>query len=119
MGDISRASKKGQIFLANLTDQCSCLTPEFTAFLIQACVVCLSDVGHNDGVMLRVSGDFEAEFGIVWPYNVTNVMLRTWTEQNYTTDHAACAIALLLVHELTELTVICHTSIGRFAKTVH
>ncbi len=96
-----------QLLLGELPKYLHCISHEFTAILIEACVVRLHEQGHQgDNIDLKVVGKFSKDVEIKKPYPVTDTLLRTWTEHNYTTDHAACAIALSLVYELTELTVI-------------
>lgn len=96
-----------RLLLGDLPKHLHCISHEFTAILVQACMVRLHEQGHHeDNVLLEIRGKFSTGVEIIKPYPVTDTILRTWTERNYTTDHAACAIALNLVHELTELTVI-------------
>lgn len=96
-----------RLLLGELPKHLHCISHEFTAILVQACVVRLHEQGHHgDNIFLEVVGKYSTRVEIVKPYPATDKLLRTWTEHNYTTDHAACAVALNLICELTELTVI-------------
>jgi hypothetical protein len=80
------------------------ITPAFGACLAEA-AVCLEGNGHNNGVELLVSGDFTGRFKLYWP-DVTQQMRRCWNDYEVTTEHGAYAIAILLIHELTQFTLI-------------
>ncbi|MEO0648787.1 MAG: hypothetical protein AAFZ17_21970 [Cyanobacteria bacterium J06650_10] len=80
-------------------------TPSFGAALAEACAICLSDQGHHPGITLAVLGDFSSEFTLLYP-EVTDQMRRCWNDEEYATEQAAYGVALLLMQQLTNLTVI-------------
>lgn len=81
------------------------ITPSFGAALAEACAICLSDQGHQPGITLVVQGDFSNAFTLLYP-EVTDQMRRCWNDYEYATEQAAYGVALLLIQQLTELTVV-------------
>lgn len=81
------------------------ITPSFGAALAEACAICLSDQGHQSGTILTVQGDFSSTLALIYP-DVTDQMRRCWNDQEYTTEQAAYGVALLLVQQLTDFTVV-------------
>jgi len=57
------------------------------AFMAEAAMVCLEKNGHESGIILKVSGEFEEEFSIVWSANITPTIEGTWKNRNETTEY--------------------------------
>lgn len=91
--------------LSKLSEGLPAITPSFGAALAEACAVCLRDQGHQSGVILSVQGDFCDSFVLLFP-DVTEQMRRCWNDREYATEQAAYGIALLLIRQLTDLTVV-------------
>ncbi|ABX04034.1 MAG TPA: hypothetical protein DEF47_18125 [Herpetosiphon sp.] len=86
------------------------LTPNMGRYLIEACSIRLEDQRHSRGVQLSVERrcDTKSDHSFViedWD-EITPRHLAAWTDEEYTTEHAACGIACLLAVELTDYTVI-------------
>ncbi|MEO1146061.1 MAG: hypothetical protein AAFY26_10745 [Cyanobacteria bacterium J06638_22] len=93
------------IDLRQLQQGLPAITPAFGAALAEACAVCLTEQQHQPGVELKVTGEFTATYQLNWPL-VTAQMQRCWNDLEYTTEQGAYGIALLLLGELTEFTVV-------------
>lgn len=94
--------------LLNLTDLqkgLPAITPAFGAALAEACAICLSEQGHEQGIELQVEGDLANTFQLFWP-KVTDQMQRCWNDEEYTTEQAAYGIALMVMQRLTNFTVV-------------
>jgi len=76
------------------------------AHLAKAAAIRFEDQGHSAGVELSVDGDFEDIYEVYWVDHITDQMLRSWGDEEYTTEHAACGVALLLICDLTDYIVI-------------
>lgn len=81
------------------------ITPAFGAAIAEAAAICLTGEAHEPGVILEVEGEFSTRFQLDWQ-PVTEQARRCWNDEEYTTEQAAYGIALLLVLQLTDLTVI-------------
>lgn len=85
--------------------------------MAEACAICLESQLHSKNVKLvveltlneTVSHLFEIR---TWE-NVTEQMRRSWGDLEYATEQAAYGIAILLMHTLTEFTVIERARKGR------
>jgi hypothetical protein len=87
---------------------------ESVGFYKQNCMVCFHHNDHRSGVKLKVDyQNSNTEFVLVWQGDITERILRAFSaDMKRATDNAACAIALLLVEELTEFTAIEQAAIG-------
>jgi hypothetical protein len=95
-----------QLNLQKLTECFPNISLAFCECLMQACLVCFSDQGHEDGVILNVTGDINSEFKVIWPLNpISESIINTWSDPEVTTEHGAYGIAFLLIDECTDLTV--------------
>ena len=81
------------------------ITPEFGACLAQAAAVCLEEQGHSTGAIMDVDGVFESTFSVLWD-RATEQMKKCWGDVEVTTEHGAYGVAILLVINLTEYTII-------------
>lgn len=81
------------------------ITPAFGAAIAEAGAICLTDEAHQPGVALKVEGEFSTTFRLDWQ-PVTEQIRRCWNDEEYTTEQAAYGVALLLILQLTNLTVI-------------
>lgn len=81
------------------------LTSTMGCVLAQAAAVCLEDQDHALGVSLSVSGDFRKSFAVHWP-EVSSQTRRCYNDPQEATEWGACGVAILLILEFTEYTVI-------------
>lgn len=82
------------------------VTKQVAAFLVQATVVCLELNGHQSGVILEVSGDYEEKFRLLWTDKIDAQTIRSWKDLKETAEYGATAIALLLMLALKKLITI-------------
>lgn len=76
-------------------------------FYKRTCMVCMNSQGHYSGVQMRVFNKCSNNiYKICWSDEVTEQLRKSHADLVEATQFAACAIAFLLVQELTELTVI-------------
>ena len=70
--------------------------------------------GHSSGVKLRVENNTKspATFEVFWGGDISDRILYAFRDTNKAVDFAACAIALILVCELTDLTAIEQSVVG-------
>ena len=88
------------------------ITAKVGEYLLEGCVVCLNRKNHQSGVTLSISGDFRENVPIRWTLPTTKQMERTWANQNEATESGAVCIAVLLVEELTDYTVLGRSRVG-------
>lgn len=72
------------------------------AFLAEAAMVCFEHNEHQSGVQLKVSGDFEEVFKIIWSKPLETSIEGSWRDMKEATEYGATAIALLLIFQLTD-----------------
>ena len=76
---------------------------EAAAFYKQNCLVCFNACGHESGVILTTLYDKQnLKNEICWNGQVTDELRRAYRDLHKATEFAACALALLLVRELTD-----------------
>jgi hypothetical protein len=78
------------------------------AFYKQNCMVCLDNQNHKSGVRLKVKyyDDSDVVFQVFWDGPMTNQLRQAYADLVRATENAACAMALLLVREITDFTAI-------------
>lgn len=95
----------GVLDLESLAQGIPVITQEAAGFYKQNCMICFDSQGHSSGVILSVDHrEGHTSLGVHWLGNVNSQMRRVYGDPNKATEHAACAIALLLVRELTDFT---------------
>lgn len=99
------SSQIKKLVVTDLQQGLPAITPAFGTTLAEACAICLTDQGHNQGVIITIKGDFTDSFQLYWQ-DVTDQMLRCWNDKEYTTEQAAYGIAFLVIQQLTDYTVI-------------
>jgi len=102
-----------KLTLESLSEGIPVIPGEAVAFYKQNCMVCFYQNGHKSGVSLTANyNNFDLVFQICWTGDITEHLLRAYREKKRCTDFAACAIALILVRELTEFTAVEQSCIG-------
>lgn len=104
----STATRK--LNIADLANGIDAINPVIGAYLAQACAVSLDRHGHLSGVSLPVKGDFDETFELSWNIS-TDIERRGWDKDD-PTQFGACCIAVLLIRDLTNYTVIERAYIG-------
>jgi len=68
-------------------------------------MVCFDSQGHRSGIGLEVVyRDSNEAYQVYWSGEVTRELIRAYADLVQATESAACAIALLIIQELTEFT---------------
>lgn len=74
--------------------------------LYEACMVCLHRSGHPQRVIMPLKGDNEKEYEILWEDYFDDQIDRTYKDQEYTTEHGAVCISVMLAIHETDYTII-------------
>lgn len=98
-------SNRGTLTLAELSKGLPGITPAFGQTLAQAGAICFEDQSHLSGVELDVNGTYQAKYQVFWQ-PITDQMLRCWNDAEFTTEQGAYGVAILLMIDLTDYTVI-------------
>lgn len=76
------------------------------SYLGEAAKVCFDNQKHISDVRMSLSGISKKKCEVVWNSKITDQIKRTWNDMQETTEYGACGVAVLLILELTEYTVI-------------
>lgn len=95
----------GTLTLGELSNGLPAITAEYGSVLAQAGAICFEDQNHQNGVELEVKGTYQAKYQVYWQ-PVTEQMLRCWNDAEFTTEQGAYGVAILLMIDLTEYTII-------------
>ena len=87
------------------------LTPALGTAMAEAGAVCLEHNGHTRGAQITVRGNIQNVHTLDWPA-VTSQMRRTWADLREATETGAEGIAILLIKQVTDYTVIERAAIG-------
>lgn len=79
---------------------------------MEAAIVSLLKKGFSSGIKLKVAGDFEEEFVVVWSHKMSESALATWKDENNYTSIGAVALAILLVEQLLHFVLFEESLIG-------
>jgi len=89
------------------------ITSDAAGFYKENCMVCFDNQGHLSGVELSVDDRGNNDnFEVMWTGNITEQLRNSYRDLVRATEVGACAIALLLVRELTNYTVVKQAAIG-------
>ncbi|HIE00928.1 MAG TPA: hypothetical protein EYP59_11680 [Thiotrichaceae bacterium] len=105
--------------IASLADGIPVIDEEVVAFYKLNCMACFQNQNHASGLELKVTYEnveqtfqINKTFEVCWSGEMTSQQQRNYAYLQRATDHAACAIALLVIREMTELTAIEQARIG-------
>jgi len=91
--------------LESLADRVPVIPQGAAGFYKQNCMICFHHNSHKSGVKLTANyRDSNPIYEICWSGEVTDQLVKCYADLRRSTDNAACAIALLLLEELTEFT---------------
>lgn len=94
------------LLLAKLEEGTPGITQTWGKFLAEAAMVCFEYQNHATGVELTIKGLAHTTFKVHWEHDVTEQVLNAWDDPQDATEFGACGIAILLILELTQYTVI-------------
>lgn len=92
--------------LENLKKGFPAISKSIGQYLAEGGAYCLEMNGHASGVVLLVEGDFNEPMKLFWQDEVNDQVKRAWNESQEATEYGATAIALMILQQLTEYTVI-------------
>ncbi len=76
------------------------LSAGLCASLAEAAAVCLDYHQHQQGILVKVEGDLQAEFHLIWE-QVTDRMRESRAEMHSTTEDGAMCLAIMIIQRLT------------------
>jgi hypothetical protein len=82
------------------------LTTAIGKSLSEAAAHCLELKNHRSGVVLDLTGDFDHTLDVTWKNRIDEQTIRAWADIPELTEHAAVCVAILVLIELTDYTVI-------------
>ena len=92
--------------LEKLTKNHRLISKNFGGFLAEACSVCFDDQKHKSGTTLMIRGYLKGHAVITWKFKVDNTIRASHNDPEVATEYGAYAIALLLICESLNQTVI-------------
>lgn len=81
------------------------VSPVSAAHLYEAFMVCMNYHGHPNNIALEVAGQEESPI-LKWENLCDDTILRTYADMQYTTEHGAVCLAVMLTTTYTTYTVI-------------
>jgi hypothetical protein len=83
------------------------ITPRLGAALAEAATLCMEDHAHESGVGMKIDGDNTETASVTWSALLDSAQARrAWADEQVTTEHGACGVAVLLVKEVYGLVVL-------------
>ncbi|MCL6648339.1 MAG: hypothetical protein K6U89_08405 [Chloroflexi bacterium] len=100
-------SQNGTISLDSLVLGTPGITSHVGAYYAEAATVCLEEADHHSGVQLRIDGDCDHVLRLLWNSSGnTEQRDRSWHDDQEATENGAYGIAVLLITELADYTVV-------------
>jgi len=102
-----------EINLDNLNHYTPVISSEAVGFYKENCMVCFHHEGYKSGLQMTVvQGSTTHTLPVIWVGSVTEQMVRSYGDLSKAVDHAACALALSIIHHLTDFSAIEQSAIG-------
>lgn len=73
------------------------ISPVAGSQLYEACMCCMHKHGHPERVIFQSNKDLSEPVEIVWKDDFDDQIERTWTDQEYCTEHGAVCVSALMV----------------------
>jgi len=73
--------------------------------MVEAAIICLVLNGHQSGVILKVEGDEEEKFQLLWTDKIDQQKINTWKDQREAVEYGASAIGILLLFIYEKLVI--------------
>lgn len=97
---------KPKIHLEKVYNGIDGIEESFGKFMAVSCVVCFHSQRHQSGIVLPVNlsliEEEKKEFEVHWDGEVDDNLLKSYKDQNRTTDFGAMCMSILLTLELTD-----------------
>lgn len=75
-------------------------------YLAEAGAYCLAASGHHSGVVLKVERVEKELLQLEWDEIIDQQVVRSWNDQQEATEYGATAIAVLLLKQYTDYTIV-------------
>ena len=75
-------------------------------FYLEALVYCLMINNHSSGTILKVDGEFEEEFELIWSDKLTEQIKTSWSDSIEAVEYGATGLAVLLVKYLLDFEIL-------------
>lgn len=95
-----------RLILSRLEEGFPGLNKTWGKFLSEASTICFVCSRHPNGIELTVKGLVPTKFQVSWNINITEQDMVSWDNDHDMAEYGACGIAVLLILELTEYTII-------------
>ena len=82
------------------------ITPVTASQLYEAFEVCMHISGHDEKVKLAMSGMTDESIGLLWTDEYDSQKERTYADMQYTVEHGAICMSVMLSTALTPYTVV-------------
>jgi len=73
--------------------------------MVEAAIICLVLNGHQSGVVLKVEGDQEELFQLLWSDKIDQQKINTWKDRKEAVEYGASAIGILLLFTFENLVI--------------
>jgi len=90
-----------RINLDSLKDGIMGLTKETGGFMLQACMVCLDNQGHQSDVDFKLSGIQQVNIKLNWEQEVSQRIRRNWSDLQEATEYGAVALAIVCAEQFS------------------
>jgi hypothetical protein len=104
-------NERSTIELERLRNGLPTLSKAWGSFLTEAGLYCLETSGHQNGVELKVQGDEQRNFALIWSNAIDSRAIHSWKDDSEAVEYGATCIAILLSITMTE-----HITVERSAK---
>lgn len=81
------------------------VSPVSAAHLYESFMVCMNHHAHSDNKLLEIDGQ-EDPIALKWENACDDVILRTYADMQYATEHGAVCLSIMLTVSYTPFTVI-------------
>lgn len=82
------------------------ITPVAASQLYEAFEVCMHIAGHNEKVGLKMVGMTNENINLLWTDEYNSQKERTYTDMQYTVEHGAVCLSVMLSLSLTPYTIV-------------
>jgi len=73
------------------------ISPRFAETMLEAAIFCLTENGHQSGVILKIEGDITEEIQLFWSIKIDAQIKRSWQDLTESAEYGATALGALLI----------------------